>query len=210
MHTIIEDLNWRYATKKFDSTKHISDQDLAVIKETLRLSASSYGLQPVKYLIVETPELRDKLVPASYGQSQVADASHLIVLCSYKNVEDSHVDDYMNNVSSTRNLPSEAVLPFGNMIKGSVKNLSAADLQTWTSKQAYIALGHLLQTCASLRIDATPMEGFDPKQYGDVLGLDDQNLIATLVCPIGYRHAEDQSQHYPKVRKSHDDLFETK
>lgn len=210
MHTIIDDLNWRYATKKFDSTKKVSENDLSIIKEALRLTASSYGLQPLKYLIVESPELRAKLVPAAYGQAQVADASHLLILCSYQQVEDSDVDAYINNVSTTRNLPEEAVAPFGNMIKGSIKNLSAADVQNWTAKQAYIALGQLLQTCATLRIDATPMEGFDPKQFSEVLGLSEQNLIPTVVCPIGYRHEEDAAQHYTKVRKSHEDIFEVK
>lgn len=209
MHAIIEDLNWRYATKKFDSSKKISPEDLSVVKESLRLAASSYGLQPIKYLIVESKELREKLVPAAYGQMQVADASHLLVLCSYQHVDEADVDDYMKLISTTRNIPSEALLPFGNTIKGSLQKLNNADLQNWTAKQVYIALGQLLHTCASLRIDATPMEGFDPKQFGEVLGLNEQNLIPTIVCPIGYRHAEDPAQHNTKVRKSEEDLFET-
>lgn len=210
MHQIIEDLNWRYATKKFDSSKKVSDENIEVIKESLRLTATSYGLQPLKFLIIESPEIRAKLQPASYGQTQIVDASHLIVMCSYLNVSDEDVDTYMKIVSETREVPMEAVAPFGEHIKGSLSKMSGEDQALWASKQAYIALGQVLHTCASLRIDSTPMEGFDPQSYDEILGLKEQNLKATLVCAVGYRHDEDKNQHMKKVRKSSEDIFEVR
>lgn len=210
MHQIIEDLNWRYATKKFDPAKKVSDENIEVIKESLRLTATSYGLQPLKFLIIESPELRAKLQPASYGQTQIVDASHLIVICSYLNVSDEDVDAYMKTVSETREVPLEAVAPFGEHIKGSLAKMNGDAQTLWASKQAYIALGQVLHTCASLRIDSTPMEGFDPQSYDDILGLKEQNLKATLVCAVGYRHDEDKNQHMKKVRKSSEDIFEVR
>ena len=115
----------------------------------------------------------------------------------------------MDRIVETRNVPKEGIQDFGNYIKQAISPMSMDDKATWNSKQAYIALGHLLHTCASLRIDSTPMEGFDPKAYDEILGLSAKQLRATLVCTIGYRHEEDQSQYMKKVRKSKEELFET-
>lgn len=209
MNKIIEDLNWRYATKKFDSSKKISHDEIEIIKESLRLTPSSYGLQPLKFLIIESPAIREKLVPASYGQMQIKDASHLIVICSLINIEDEHINEYMQNIVDTRSLDPAKLKPFRNTIKETINRLTPKEVITWTEKQAYIALGQLLHTCASMRIDATPMEGFDPKAYDEILNLSEANLKATLVCPIGYRHEEDEMQHQSKVRKPSKLLFET-
>jgi len=208
MHKIIEDLNWRYATKKFDSSKKISSSDIEVIKESLRLTASSYGLQPNHFLIVENVSLREQLVPASYGQQQVLDASHLIVICAYNDLTDGHVDAYVETIISTRNSDPDRVKNYGNFMKKTFAEMSNEDKLNWASKQAYIVLGQLLHTCATLRIDATPMEGFIPKRYSEILELKEKNLTPILVCPIGYRHAEDETQHFTKVRKDQNDLFD--
>lgn len=209
MNSIIESLNWRYATKKYDSTQRISDNDLETIKASLRLTATSFGLQPMKFLIVENPAIREQLKAASWGQTQVTDASHLIVLCSYIDVSDTHVDEYMLDVSTTRNIPLESTAPFGDYIKGAITHFSPEQKAIWTSKQTYIALGQVLHTCALLRIDSTPMEGFDPSAYDEILGLSAKNLQASLVLAVGYRHEEDKNQHQAKVRKSDAKLFET-
>ena len=209
MNQITEDLNWRYATKKFDPTKKVSNEDLETIKESLRLTATSFGLQSMKFLIVEDPEVRAKLQPAAFGQTQIVDASHLIVICTYIDVNNDHVDHYMQDVSSARNIPIEATSQFGDYIKGAISKFSAEDKLTWSSKQTYIALGQTLHTCARLRIDSTPMEGFDPAALDAILGLSAQNLKATLLLPVGYRHEEDKNQHMAKVRKSNDVIFET-
>jgi len=209
MNQIIEDLNWRYAAKQFDPTKKVSNEDLETIKESLRLTATSFGLQSMKFLIVEDPEVREKLKPASWGQSQVTDASHLIVLCTYIDVNNDHVDEYMQDVSNAREIPLEATSQFGDYIKGAITNFSAEEKLIWSTKQTYIALGQTLHTCARLRIDSTPMEGFDPAAFDEILGLSAKNLKATLLLPIGYRHEEDKNQHLAKVRKSSDVIFET-
>lgn len=209
MNKIIEDLNWRYATKKFDSTQRISDEDLATIKESLRLTATSFGLQAMKFIIVENPAVRQELKGASWGQTQITDASNMIVLCSYIAVDNEHVDAYMQDVANAQNVPIEATEQFGNYIKGSIANFTPEQKSIWASKQTYIALGQVMHTCASLRIDSTPMEGFDPGAYDKILGLSEKNLQANLVLALGYRHAEDDAQHRVKVRKSHEALFKT-
>lgn len=209
MSRIIEDLNWRYATKKFDSTKKVSSEDLNIIKEALRLTPTSLGLMPLKFFIIENPELREKLKGASNGQTQVTDASHLIVLCSIIDTNDTHVDDHIALMSSLRNVESSTYDGFGKYAKSYLTTYSVEMKQNWNSKQAYIALGVLMSTCAQLRIDATPMEGFSPEGYDEILNLKAQNLHAALVCPIGYRHEDDKYQYLQKVRKHHDDLFET-
>lgn len=208
MSTILENLNWRYATKKFDATKKISSENLDTLTEVLRLTPTSYGLQPLKFLVIENPAIRAKLLEKSYGQNQVVDASHLIVMCAFNNVDDSHVDEYVQNIATVRELPVEQLAGFGQYMKQNIGNMDAAQKIIWGSKQAYIALGQFLHACADLRIDATPMEGFQPDGYDEVLGLKAKNLHAVLVCPIGYRAEDDQYQHLKKVRKVKSDIIE--
>ena len=205
---ILEALNWRYATKKFDSSKKISPKDLETIKEVLRLTPSSYGLQPWKFLLIENQALRQQLREKSWGQSQVTDASHLIVFCSYLDLKEEHIDEHIANTSITRNQDIENLAGYGNFVKKTLSNLSPTDISTWSSKQLYIALGQLMLACAEMKIDATPMEGFEPVGYDEILGLKAKNLHATLVCPIGYRHPEDGAQFLKKVRKTTEDVFE--
>ncbi len=209
MHTIIEDLNWRYAVKKFDPTQKVNDSDLEIIRESLRLSASSYGLQPLKYLFVENPELREKLVKASYNQRQVAEASHFLVICVIDELTEDHIDDYMQNTAKTNEINPQSLAGFRSMIINSTGKMQRHELRDWMSKQAYIALGQLLHTCASLRIDSTPMEGFNKEEYDEILQLKEKNLRSVLACPIGYRHTDDPYLKRKKVRKSLSDLFET-
>lgn len=203
----IEDLNWRYATKKFDPTKKISDADLNTLLEVLRLSPSSYGLQPLKFLIVENKELREKLREKSWDQAQVTDASHFIILCSYLDIHDGHIDKHIENTALTREGDPENFVAYSNFMKASINKLSPEEKKVWNSKQAYIALGHLLHSCAQMRIDSVPMEGFEADGYDEILNLKAQNLHAVLACPIGYRSEEDGNQHLKKVRKEHNDLF---
>lgn len=207
MSNFIENAKWRYATKKFDSNKKISENDLEFLKEAIQLSSSSYGLQPYKIIIVENPELRAQLQPASWGQSQIIDASHLLVFANEVNVGDTQIDAYFNNLTQTRNIPLEAVQGYMDFMKSNINALPEAKRNTWTSKQTYLALGNLLAAAAELKIDVTPMEGFVPEQYNEILGLDKLGLNASLVATIGYRHDEDETQHYTKVRKPISDLF---
>lgn len=207
MSTFIEHQNWRYATKKFDSSKKVSASDLELLKEAIRLSASSYGLQLYKVIIIEDAALRAKLLPAAYGQTQVTDASHLIVFANQTNVGEAEIDAYLQNASATRALPIEALAGYGSFIKGAINPMPEDMKNIWTSKQTYIAMGNLLHAAAELKIDTTPMEGFNAAQFNEILGLGALNLNASVIVPIGYRHEEDETQHHKKVRKSQTDLF---
>lgn len=209
MSTLIESLNWRYATKKFDPSRKVTSEDLKTLKEAIRLSASSYGLQPYEVLVIEDPEIRKQLKEASWGQTQITDASHLIVFANKTNVTAKDTEAYMNNISKTRNIPVENLSGFSDMINNTVISLPQEAKHTWTAKQTYIALGSLLAAAAELRIDACPMEGFDPEGYNRILGLDKKGLNASVIATIGYRAQEDDTQHYAKVRRPAEELFTT-
>ena len=169
MNTILETLNRRYATKAYDATKKVSNEDLHTILESMRLSPSSYGLQPWKYIVVTNPELREKLKAASYGQPQITDASHLIVLTVKKDISEADINAYITSIATTRNMPIESLDGFKNMLLGATGYLDQATKEIWNIKQVYIALGIGLLTAASLKIDSTPMEGFNASQYNEIL-----------------------------------------
>ncbi|GIZ08610.1 NAD(P)H-dependent oxidoreductase [Flavobacterium sp. UMI-01] len=209
MNTFIEKQNWRYATKKFDASKKITTEDLNFLKEAIRLSSSSYGLQPYQVIIIENPELRAKIQPVAWGQSQIVDASHLIVFANFTDINETTIDAYFDNISKTRNLPLEALQGYADFMKSKILTLSSEEKNIWTSKQTYLAMGNLLNAAAEKQIDVTPMEGFDPKAVNEILGLNALGLNASLIATIGYRHTEDDTQHYKKVRKSQEELFIT-
>ena len=205
---IIADLNWRYATKKFNPEMKISSEDFDTICESLRLVPSSYGLQPVKYIVVNDKSMREKLLPLAYNQPQITDASHLIVICSYRNISPNMVGEHLSLMSKKRNIPLEDLSKFGENMYASFAKLSAEELCEWTAKQAYISLGHIMHTCANLRIDATPMEGFNKTSFDEALDLTSKNLQSVLLLAVGYRSSEDNLARLAKVRKSTEDLFE--
>ena len=207
MSNFIKNANWRYATKKFDTTKKISKEDLETLKEAIRLSASSFGLQPYRVLIIENPELRAKLQPAAWGQSQIVDASQLIVFANITNFGETEIDVSIANTTKTRGLPADALKGYGDFMKSKIVALPEDVRNTWASKQTYLALGNLMNAASELKIDVTPMEGFEPAQVNEILGLGKLGLNATLLATIGYRHEEDATQHYAKVRKSNEELF---
>ncbi len=209
MSTFLENQNWRYATKKFDSKKKVSKKDIDFLKEAIRLSTSSYGLQAYQILIIENPEIRAKLQVASWGQSQVVEASHLIVFANYTKIDTQDIDTYINTIASTRNIKLESILGFGESMKGSILKKSSEEINIWNQKQTYLALGNLLAAAAEIKVDVTPMEGFVATQYNEILGLNKLNLNASLVAAVGYRSDEDATQYNKKVRKSHSDLFIT-
>jgi nitroreductase len=207
MHTIIEQLNWRYATKQYDQQKKISADDLSVLKESVRLAPSAFGLQPYKVVVVETDTIREKLRERSWGQPQVTDASHLFVFAAQDTVEAAHIDDFIQLVADTRGVSVDDLQGFSNHMKGATGNMSSEAQQLWSARQAYIGLGMLLTTAATLNIDASPMEGFDPAGYKEVLGLSDHTPV--VIAAVGYRSAEDAMQHMVKVRKPVEQLFQT-
>ena len=205
---IITDLKWRYATKKFDATKRISSKELEKLKEAVQLAASSYGLQLYKVLIVENKETRTKLQEVSWGQTQVVDASHLFVFCNYTSISEQHLNEYASIKSEQQKIPLDKLKGYVEFIQTKLSEMTPEAINTWTSKQTYIALTNLMNACAELKIDSCPMEGFEMEKYDDILGLTPRGLSTALVCPVGYRSKEDITQHAPKVRKEMKDLFE--
>ena len=204
----IENLKWRYATKKFDSSKKISSENLEKLKEAIQLSVSSYGLQLYKVIIIENTSLREKLKPVSWGQDQITEASHLVVFCNYTNVKDKHVDDFLNITAKAQDMEVKNLSGYGDFMKGKINEMTKSESFNWTSRQTYLALGNLLSACAELKIDSCPMEGFEAEKYNDILGLSEQGLNAAVIATIGYRSNEDHTQNRPKVRKSLNELFE--
>jgi nitroreductase len=209
MSTFLASQQWRYATKKFDSSKKISETDLAQLKEAVRLSTSSYGLQPYTVFIVENPELRAQIQPVAWGQSQIVEASHLFVFASKTSVSPEDIDKYLQNICDTRSLPEGAMNGYGDFMKAKLNTLTTEQIAVWTSKQTYLALGNLINAAADLKIDATPMEGFEPEKVNAILGLDKLGLHASLIATVGYRHEEDANKHAKKVRKPLTELFVT-
>ncbi|TAI46724.1 NAD(P)H-dependent oxidoreductase [Flagellimonas allohymeniacidonis] len=207
MNTIIDTLNWRYATKKFDNTKKVSDEDLNTLLEAARLSPSSYGLQPYHVFVITDMEIRKKLQPVSWNQTQVVDASHLLVFANKAEFGSELVDDYLQNVSSTRGMDMENLKGYGDFMKSKLLDLPVESKDVWTAKQVYIALGNVMTAAATLEIDTCPMEGFEADPYDEILGLKDKSLRTAVVLPIGYRSEEDQTQHFAKVRYSKEELF---
>ncbi len=203
----INDQKWRYATKKMDASKKVSDTDFQLLMEAIQLSTSSYGLQPYVIFNVVDPEIRKQIQPAAWNQSQIVDASHLLVFTNILNFGEKEIEAYIQNLVETRQISHEAVKGYEDFMKMKITDLPKESRDIWTSKQTYLALGNLLNAAAELKIDVTPMEGFEPEKVNEILKLNEQNLNASLIAAIGYRSEEDATQHYAKVRKPLNQLF---
>lgn len=207
MSSIIESLKWRYATKKFDATKKISKENLETLLEGVQLSASSYGLQPYQIFVIEDSEIREKLKSAAWNQTQLTDASQVVVFANHKSLDEAYVDNYIKNIAETRDMNVEDLQGMADMIKNSTLQMPAEMQNEWAQKQCYLALGFLLNTAAELKIDVCPMEGFSAEEFDNILGLQEKGLHTAVIACVGYRSAEDKYQHAAKVRKSKEDLF---
>lgn len=205
---VLNNLKWRYATKKFDADKKISDEKLSCLKEAIRLSASSYGLQLYKVLIVSDPEIKKQLQPLCWQQSQITDCSHLFIFCSYKNYNDDYVDEYIELVSAEQGLEHTTLESYGTFIKSKVSEKIPAEQTAWLERQPYLAVSNLMMACAEQQIDTCPMEGFTPEDINRFFQLDNKNLNAVVMVAVGYRSKDDIAQHRKKVRKAEKDLFE--
>jgi nitroreductase len=204
--SILENLKWRYATKKFDSTYELSESELNTIKEVIQLSPASFGLQPYKVLIVTNPEIRILLKAASWNQPQITDSSALLVFVKNNNINETEVDLFVENIINTRGVTKEMLEEYEGMMKHAVSSQTDEQKGIWVEKQIYLAVGNLLTSLSVLGIDSCPMEGFDRGKYDSILGLTETSSV--VICPIGKRDDSDEYQNYPKVRKSTDDLFE--
>lgn len=206
--SVINDLNWRYAVKAFDASKKLTEEQVNTLKEVLRLTPTSFGIQPHKFLFIENKEIREQLVPVSWNQRQVVDASHLIVMCYDKSgLSEARIEDFIENVATTRGINAADLKEYQGMINGTIAAQDDAGLEKWQSNQIYLALGQLMAACATLKIDSCPMEGFDNAQYDEILGLSEKGLKSVVVIPVGVRAEEDKYQDLAKARLSLEDLI---
>jgi nitroreductase/dihydropteridine reductase len=203
---LLDSLRWRYATKKFDAQRVVPENDVEKILEAGNLAPTSYGLQPYRFIVINNQSLQEQLVPLSFNQNQVADASHVIVIAVRTDLDDDYIQAYLTRMESTRELPTGSLDGFGRVMRGTVASLSEDAMYDWNARQAYIALGTMMAEAAELGVDSCPMEGFQPDHYDELLGLPEKNLRSVLVLPIGYRADDDQAQHQPKVRWPLSDL----
>ena len=199
--SIIDKLKWRYATKKFDASKKLSEEKLNILKESFNLTATSYGLQPLKMLVIANPELKRKLVPLTMDQEQVGNASHVLVLCTETQMDTQFIKDNFKLVEETRKTPRSVLDPFETFLIDEFVEKSKSYIETWMAKQAYIAMGNLLTVCALEDVDSCPIEGFEPENYDDLLQLKAKGLKSVLVLAVGYRADDDFFSGLKKVRR---------
>ena len=198
---VLEQLNWRYATKKFDPNKKIPDDVWKTLEQSLVLSPSSFGLQPWQFFVIRNPQVRQKLLEPSWGQKPVVDASHLVVFAIKKDIDIEYVDRYVQRMAEVQQTAPENLEGYANMVKGYLKEPPfPLDINKWSAKQVYLALGVFLSCAAMLEVDALPMEGFIPPKYDEILGLDSKGYSAVVQCAVGYRAEDDQHASDPKVR----------
>ena len=204
--SIIDSLKWRAAIKQFDPTKKVSEGDIEKLIEAANLAATSGGLQPFKLLVIKDEELKQKLQAVSYNQAPVGDSSHLFVFAIQTDPGINLIDAYLNRVVEVRGVEMSSLEGYRQSLNGYIGSLDEASRLTWATKQAYISLGTLLSAAADLKIDATPMEGFDTAQYQEMLGLKGQGLVPVVITAVGYRSNEDVYSAMPKVRKKRNDF----
>jgi len=197
----VKSLQWRYAAKKFDTAKTLSETQINTLKEAFNLTATSYGLQPVKLVIIQDKDTQKELVAHSWNQPQILEASHVLVICIPEKYTVEEVKNYFTLVKKIRNTADEILNPFKEFLTEEIDKKTQEELFIWNRNQAYLALGNLLAVCAFERIDSCPMEGFIPEKYDEILGLKKHNLKSILVLPVGFRAEDDYMKDLEKVRK---------
>lgn len=206
--TLLQQLRWRYATKAFDPAKKITDDDWATLEQALILTPTSYGFQPYRFVVVTDPATREKLVALSWGQCQVADASHFVVFAAMTSVSEVDVDHYLDHVAKVRGVSVEKLARFKGMLMKDIVHGPRGEIQhEWATRQVYIALGNFMTSAAMLGIDTCPMEGIEPDKYDAVLRLPETGYNTVVAAAAGHRLATDKASSGPKVRYSAEELF---
>jgi nitroreductase len=202
-------LNWRYATKMFNPDKKIDDKTWKALEDSLVLTPSSYGLQPWKFIIVQNTELRKELRAASWKQAQVEDCSHMVVFTIKETMDEPHIDHFLSTMAHVRGLELPTLDGFKKMLIGDlITGPRSKIISEWATRQTYIALGNFMTSCAVLGVDACPLEGINPVQYDQILGLVGTGYKTVVACPAGYRNPEDKHAHLKKVRFSKKDVIQ--
>ncbi len=205
--TLIQKLQWRYATKKMDPTRSVPQDKVDRIVESIRLTASSSGLQPYELLVVTNKDIREKIKPIAWGQSQITDCSHLLVFAAWDNYTAERINLMFDLANDIRNMKSEDRENYRQKILNSYTQRAPEINFTHAAKQAYIGLGTALIAAAYEEIDCTPMEGFDALALDEVLNLKEMGLRSVVILPLGYRKAdEDWLVNLQKVRRSHENF----
>jgi len=205
--SVLNNLKWRYATKKMNGQK-VAAEKLENILEAIQLAPTSIGMQPFTVLVIEDPELKAKIAPAIYNQPQITEGSHVLVFAAWKEYSNENVGKYINNIATLRGIPVESLDGLRNMVSGSISGKTPEQLLNWNMRQAYIALGTGLVAAAEEKVDATPMEGFDPDALDRVLGLQEKGLRSTVILALGYRDTEkDKYSSATKIRRAKEELF---
>jgi nitroreductase len=206
---LLEALQWRYATKVFDATQKIPADVWQTLERALVLTPTSYGLQPYKFLVVNDPARRAELLPHSWNQKQVVDASRFVVFTARTKVTDADVNKLIKLTSDVRKIPAESLNFYRDLMLGDVVNGPRGKIaHEWAARQAYIALGNLMTCAAVLGVDACPMEGLNPAEYDRVLGLNNSGYATVVACALGYRAANDKYAGLPKVRYETNELVQ--
>ncbi|WOI21504.1 NAD(P)H-dependent oxidoreductase [Nonlabens ulvanivorans] len=203
----IDNLQWRYATKKFDCQKTLTTDQIDTLVQAFNLTATSYGLQPCRMIVVQNQKIKNAMVEKAFGQKQVADCSAVLVLCT-KHVDVEYVNEYFELVKKIRSTPDEVLKPFKNQLTQSFSEKQKVEVEQWSKNQAYIALGNLMTVCAQERIDSCPMEGFLPEQIDELLDLQKQGLKSVLLLPVGYRAKDDVFSKMEKVRRPQQEMVQ--
>ena len=197
---LIDSFNWRYATKVFDADKKISSESLAALEEALRLTPSSFGLQPWHFLSITSDSVRAELLPNSWGQKQVTDCSHYFVLCTRTDINEAFVAEFIASTAEQREVSIESLQGYHDVVVGFISQMNTDERLEWSKRQTYLALQRLVDSAALLGIDTCPIEGFLPAEYDKTLDLSRKNLASTVCCAVGYRSNEDKYAELPKSR----------
>ncbi|MEM8673644.1 MAG: NAD(P)H-dependent oxidoreductase [Cyanobacteria bacterium P01_G01_bin.67] len=205
----LDQLHWRYATKKFDSTKKIPEASWKTLEQSLVLSPSSFGLQPWQFFVIRNPDIRQRLLEYSWGQTPVINASHLVVFTIKNQINEQDVERHIQRMAAVQQTAPENLSGFGNVVKGFLNNPPyPLDVNEWAGKQAYIALGFFMTCAAMLEIDTLPMEGFVPAKYDEILDLNSKGYRSAVLCAAGYRANDDKYATNPKVRFPTDEIVQ--
>ncbi|MES2024068.1 MAG: NAD(P)H-dependent oxidoreductase [Pseudomonadota bacterium] len=208
MTAVIKQLNWRYATKKFDPSKIVSDEKLERILEAIRLTPTSSGLQPYELLLVRNPDIRKKIRAVGWDQAQITDSSHLLVFAAWDDITPERVNMMFDLTNEVRGVVNEGWETYRQMLLGIVAARGKEGNYQSAARQAYIGLGSALLAAAFEEVDATPMEGFDPAAVDEILGLPAKHLRSVVILPIGYRAEEgDWLVDLKKVRRTRENFI---
>jgi len=206
---IIQALNWRYATKKFDPEKKLSEDQVEGLLETLRLTASSMGLQPYRFIHVKDDKVRKELRAHSYDQPQITDASELIVFAAKNKFTQADIEEIVKREGRLRGYEDEAIEKRIASVTRYVDRKDEDEFLAWTSRQLYISIGNLLSAAALMWVDACPMEGIKGKEYDRILGLEPLNLRSFAVVTLGFRSESDGYASKTKVRLPRERIIKT-